>query len=376
MATQRELELTDRLTRVVYKATEMEKELVTTKSLLADAQGVAAGSRKNVEDLKVRLSDAQLKFFTERTRNEQLHFEVQLLRQTIAEMQSLQFPSASTAKSIAKSTAKSTEPLAPQCTTVQPQPSLKRTPVEVWQGDAEAVVSRPLTMNAVKTIQSGQSDFSGEVLDSDGLHAVIDAHILGSDCEFSLVFKLAKPLANFAVTPEPRRDFTLLLDLHRNTSVVIEFSGKLIVTSPFETPPVLCASWLSAEGAVKTVYFSLPLPLTKFMAPGATSAMDVMSSWQGSEGTDQVLVVRKAKQWGIAELGRALSQGGCLAVVPGLDAVGVVLTGVYLNGCEVVARVELGMDVRVKGQARISVRSQSAFLAKATARSLAVILGQ
>ena len=369
--TQREIELTDRLMKLVYKATEVEKELMTTKSLLSDAQGVVVSTRKNLDDVKARLRDAQQKFFTERTRNEKLVEEVNLLKQTIYEMQELQFPCVRV-----KPAEVSVQVLPPPVTVAAQVTPMKRTPAEVWGTEAQAVVSRPLTVNAARTLSSGKADFSGEILDCDGVHAVIDAHILGNDCEFSLVFKLAKPLANFAVTPEPRKDIIVILDLIRSSSSSIDFSGKLIVNNPFETAPVLCASWLTAEGAIKTVYFSLPLPVTKFMSPGTSSASDVLAIWQRAEGSEHVLVVPKIKGWGIAEVARTMSHGGCLTVVAGMDAVGVVLSGMYLNEEDVIARVELGFDVRVKGQARIAVRCQSAYLAKATARALALVLAQ
>ena len=168
----REFELTDRLSKLVAKATQQEAEI---KKLQSDF----TAERIANQQLRMRLQDAQRKFFTERERNDNLIQEVSILSHSVQTLQTARFPGDTAPPPVVAANLTPQSPLTPH---------LPQTPPEQWRCDLSQISSsRIFSSNAVETLCRGTTDYSGEIFVTDGIRGAIAVSISDKEDRKSVV---------------------------------------------------------------------------------------------------------------------------------------------------------------------------------------------
>ena len=154
------------------------------------------------------------------------------------------------------------------------------------------------------------------------------------------------------------------------------FVGKVMVSRGFDRKIVVCVSVANVETQrVHETYVTLPVLVSKFLTPlRRFEQQDVLETWLKFEASEQTFLVERTRT-GVTS---ADIFPGHLTKFEGLDGSGKgAVFGGQLLGELVLARVELGQDVRCSEMARISVRTASSgYLAKCVAGNIAAVLAR
>ena len=234
-----------------------------------------------------------------------------------------------------------------------------------------------------RTAIAGGLDFEETLHECEQFTMRFSGHSDARSCDFSLRLRAKHAIREVKILPEAMTakatEFTLFLEQERVPAGLIpgdeaSFVGKFLVNRPFDRRVVICVSVVVSEsGRAVDTYVTLPILLGKFALPAlGWSQQDVLETWIRSETNQQDALIEKTRQ----SVTSSQMLPGNFAKYDGLDGSGkgAVFVGKVL-GETVLARVELGQDVRCENMAVVTIRSaSSAFLAKCLLSNFALLI--
>ena len=412
---------------LMAKVTALETDLAAERNKAVDQEGVlaeaaasVAAMHKQVDQLTLTLARIRNEFFLERKRNDDLERENKLLRNVNSELNRTlnrqvvpvtgSNPGASPINIPDHPAASPTALLLPSTNVLDPPKSnpflsmadlLPRTslaaslknlqpyddskspsfsfPIEQWLKTDSIRPRMPFPSHAVTVIE--HEEFSGQISESPEFRILWKGEKKGA-CEFEISIVAKKNLFDLKILPEPFGSGSLIIrqegsqgPMLMNDKAVI--CGSFSFVHAFENSPVVCFSAFEADTKRPVVHYC-QLPILYGIFCESSIKLDtvaVLNTWEN--GQEFSLVVPKVKS-GVMNLIRSL--GGAFTEVHGLDAsknARIFYSPTPENKKGIVARIELGSDVRVFGTARIAVRTQDAlYVAKCVAKGFACLIGE
>ncbi|KAF4688078.1 hypothetical protein FOZ60_003193 [Perkinsus olseni] len=240
-----------------------------------------------------------------------------------------------------------------------------------WGRTEVHALAQPISEQYRQMLQCGSGEYSGCIFEDAAVSVRMYCSVqgLGIDLKFDLVNKGASPLVQANLIAEPRKvtafDFTIEPVPSRSPVVMgggkREFTGRLLVKSPYEFPPVMCINYVLSDGTPVNNYIRIPLPIPKVARPANPSSTVFFEHWRSEkfslcEVSSRISLRNEYTQaGGLATVASALEFGGNLARLAGLDSTArsVVVVGVvpFDTPAEIMARVEL--SARHPGEARV-----------------------
>ncbi|KAF4673076.1 hypothetical protein FOL47_011016 [Perkinsus chesapeaki] len=261
-----------------------------------------------------------------------------------------------------------------------------------WGRTEVHALAQPISDQYRHMLTCGSGEYSGTIFEDTAVSVRMHCSVegLGIDLKFDLVNKGASPLVQANLIAEPRKvtafDFTIEPVPSRSPVIMggakREFTGRLVVKSPYEFPPVMCISYVLSDGTPVNNYIRIPLPIPKVAKPANPSSTVFFEHWRSEkfglcEISSRISLRNEYTQaGGLAAVANAVEFGGNFARLAGLDSTArsVVVVGVipFDTPAEVMARIE--QSARHPGEARVEVRTPNVVLSRAVRNAIGEVL--
>ncbi|EER14643.1 hypothetical protein Pmar_PMAR001607, partial [Perkinsus marinus ATCC 50983] len=154
-------------------------------------------------------------------------------------------------------------------------------------------LAQPISDQYRLMLQCGSGEYSGCVFEDNAVSLRMHCSVqgLGIDLKFELFNKGASPLVQANLIAEPRKvsalDFAIEPVPSRSPVVMggskREFTGRLLVRSPYEFPPVMCINYVLSDGSPINNYIRIPLPIVKVARPASPSSTVFFEHWRSEK---------------------------------------------------------------------------------------------